>query len=224
MIRAACNDGVAEYDVEELSLEDVPQTRAQIMLNLGSPGAALRWARLPAEGVGLARIEFIISHEIKLHPLALVRFDELEDAEVRERIGELTRGWEDKQSYFVDQLAFGVARLAACQYPRPAIVRISDFKTNEYAELMGWRGLRARGGEPHARFSRRVALLQRSLSGGFALECRALRKARDDLGLTNIVVMIPFCRTPEEADRALEVLAENGLIRGRGGLSIYAMC
>jgi pyruvate,water dikinase len=217
-------DGAAEYDVEEISFEDFPRTRTQVMVNLASPGAAFRWARLPADGVGLARMEFVINNAIQVHPMALVRYQDLEDSQARKRIDELTRGWEDKEAYFVDQLAFGIARLAASHYPHPVVVRTSDFKTNEYAELIGGAEFEREEANPMLGFRGASRYYSDRHREGFALECRALRKAREEIGLSNIVVMIPFCRTPEEADRVLEVLAENGLVRGRKGLSVYAMC
>jgi pyruvate,water dikinase len=217
-------DGLAEYDVEELSLGDVPRTRTGVMLNLASPDAAFRWARLPADGVGLARLEFVINDAIEVHPMALVRYDELEDEAARERIAELTRGWEDKEAYFVDRLAFGIARLASCQYPRPVVVRTSDFKTNEYADLVGGAAFEEEEANPMLGFRGASRYYSERYREGFALECRAIRKVREEIGLANVVVMIPFCRTPEEADRVLEVLADNGLVRGRGGLAVQAMC
>jgi pyruvate,water dikinase len=217
-------EGVAEYEVETISLESIPSTRTKVMINLASPGAAFRWASLGADGVGLARMEFIINDIIKIHPMALVRYDSLEDAEAKERIAELTRGWEDNEAYFVDQLAYGICRLAACVHPRPAIVRMSDFKTNEYAKLVGGREFEHEEANPMLGFRGASRYYSDRYREGFGLECRAIRKAREEIGFTNIVVMIPFCRTPEEADRVLEVLAENGLIRGRRGLAVYAMC
>jgi len=214
----------AEFEVEDVSLEEIPPTQTQVMINLASPGAAFRWARLPADGVGLARMEFVINNAIKIHPMALVRFDEVEDEEARERIEALTRGWADKRDYFVDRLAYGVARIVACQYPRPVLVRTSDFKTNEYAELVGGAAFEHEEANPMLGFRGAVRYSSERYREAFALECRALRKVREDMGLSNLVVMIPFCRTPEEADRVLHVLAENGLVRGRGGLSVYAMC
>jgi pyruvate,water dikinase len=169
-------------------------------------------------------MEFIINDIIKIHPMALVRYDSLEDAEAKERIAELTRGWEDNEAYFVDQLAYGICRLAACVHPRPAIVRMSDFKTNEYAKLVGGREFEHEEANPMLGFRGASRYYSDRYREGFGLECRAIRKAREEIGFTNIVVMIPFCRTPEEADRVLEVLAENGLIRGRRGLAVYAMC
>ncbi len=217
-------DGAAEYEVEDLSFEDVPRTRTRVMINLANPGTAFRWAQLPADGVGLARMEFIINDAIRVHPMALVRYDELQDEEARSRIAELTRGWDDKEAYFVDRLAYGIARLAACQYPRPVVVRMSDFKTNEYAELLGGREFEPVEENPMLGFRGASRYYSERYRQGFALECRAVRRVREEMGLSNVIVMIPFCRTPEEADRVLGVLAENGLVRGRGGLAVYAMC
>lgn len=217
-------EGIADYHVETISLESIPSTRTKVMINLASPGAAFRWASLGADGVGLARMEFIINDIIKIHPMALVRYDSLEDMEAKARIDELTRGWEDKEAYFVDQLAYGICRLAACVHPRPAIVRMSDFKTNEYAKLVGGREFEHEEANPMIGFRGASRYYSERYREGFGLECRAIRKAREEIGFRNIVVMIPFCRTPEEADRVLEVLAENGLIRGRLGLAVYAMC
>ena len=216
--------GTAEYDVTELSLEDVPQTRTKVMINLASPEAAFRWSRLPADGVGLARMEFVVNDAIQIHPMALVRYAQLKDEAARSRIDELTRGWDDKEAYFVDQLAFGIARLAASQYPRPVVVRTSDFKTNEYAQLIGGEEFEPPEPNPMLGFRGASRYYSERYREGFALECRALRKVREEIGLDNVVIMIPFCRTPEEADRVLEVLAENGLERGREGLQVYVMC
>ena len=217
-------EGIADYEITSLSLDDIPRTKTQVMINLASPGAAFRWASLPADGVGLARMEFVINNAIKIHPMALVHYDDLEDDEAKARIDELTVGWESKQDYFVDRLAFGIARLAACMYPRPVIVRTSDFKTNEYAALIGGRAFEPEEANPMIGFRGAARYDSDRYRAGFALECRAIRKAREEIGLSNIIVMIPFCRTPEEADRVLDVLARNGLIRGKGGLAVYAMC
>ncbi len=217
-------EGIAEYDVETLSTDTIPSTRTGVMINLASPGAAFRWAQLPSDGVGLARMEFIINNAIKIHPMALVHYDSLEDDEAKERIAELTHGWDDKEAYFVDHLAFGISRLAACVHPRPVVVRTSDFKTNEYAELVGGQAFEREESNPMLGFRGASRYYSDRYREGFDLECRAIRKAREEIGLENIIVMIPFCRTPEEADRVLEVMAENGLIRGRKGLAVYAMC
>lgn len=217
-------EGTGRFDVQEIGLSDLPETRTKVMINLASPAAAFRWARLPADGVGLARIEFIISGAIKVHPMALVRYDQLEDEAAKREIAELTRGFADKEAYFVDELAHGIARLAAAQHPRPVIVRTSDFKTNEYAQLIGGRAFERKEANPMIGFRGASRYYSERYREAFALECRALRKVREEMGLSNVIVMIPFCRTPTEADRVLEVMAESGLARGQGGLEVFAMC
>jgi pyruvate,water dikinase len=216
--------GRLKFSSKELSLEAIPKTHTKVMLNMADPAGALRWWRLPADGIGLARIEFIVSNHIKIHPLALARFAGLKDARARRRIAALTRGFGDKTAYFVDRLAQGIARLAASQWPRPVIVRMSDFKTNEYAKLVG--GAPFEPDEPNPMIGWRGASRYYSpgYRDGFALECRAIRKVRSEMGLTNVVVMIPFCRTLGEADRVLAEMASNGLKRGTDGLEIYVMC
>ena len=216
--------GAADFEAREIALQDIPKTRTQVMLNLANPAAALRWWQLPADGVGLARMEFIIGALIKIHPMALARWETLEDRAVRRRIGQLTRAWPDKADYFVDTLASGIARIAAAHHPRPVIVRTSDFKTNEYARLIG--GEAFEPGEPNPMLGWRGAsrYYDEGYREGFALECRAIRKVREEIGLANVIVMIPFCRTPEEADRVLEELARHGLARGADGLQVYVMC
>jgi len=217
-------DGILEFDVRDLSLDEIPETRTHIMLNLANPAAAQRWWRLPAKGVGLARMEFIINNIIKIHPMALVRWPDIEDREARRQIETLTRAFDDKPRYFVDTLAYGIGRIAASCYPEPVIVRTSDFKTNEYAQLIGGRAFEPHEENPMIGWRGASRYYDPDYREGFALECRALRKVRDELGFANVVVMIPFCRTPEEADRVLEVMAENGLERGANGLEVYVMC
>jgi pyruvate,water dikinase len=194
------------------------------MMNIASPGAALRWWRLPAKGIGLARMEFIINNAIKIHPLALTRFDQLEDREARREIERLTRGYDDKTEYFVEHLARGIAAIAASQYPHPAVVRMSDFKTNEYASLLGGSQFEPREENPMLGFRGASRYYSEDYRDGFALECRAIKRAREEIGLNNIVIMIPFVRSIEEADRVYEVLSANGLERGARGLQIYMMC
>ncbi|QBQ55766.1 phosphoenolpyruvate synthase [Nitrosococcus wardiae] len=217
-------EGIADYEAQDLSLEEIPKTRTQVMLNLAHPAGALRWWPLPSDGVGLARMEFIINNIIKIHPMALVKWNELKDQEVRQKIDELTATWEDKTQYFVDTLAHGIAQIAASQYPKPVIVRMSDFKTNEYAELIGGRAFEPKEPNPMLGWRGASRYYNEGYREGFALECRAIRKAREEIGLDNIIMMIPFCRTPAEADKVLEVLSENGLTRGEQGLQIYVMC
>ena len=216
--------GSAEFEVENLRLDTVPETKTKIMLNLANPSTAARWWRLPVDGVGLARMEFVINNAIKVHPLALIHFDQLRDDAVIAEIEELTKGYADKTDYFVDRLAMGLSRIAALVYPKPAIVRMSDFKTNEYAELLGGRGFEPHEENPMIGFRGASRYYSESYSPGFALECRAIKKLREEMGFTNVVVMIPFCRSLDEADKVLEVMAQNGLVRGEKGLEVYVMC
>lgn len=217
-------DGTAQIAQSETDLTSIPRTRTQVMINLANPAAALRWWQLPADGVGLARMEFLIASQIRIHPLALLRYDTLKDEDAKRNIAELTRGYRDRTEYFVERLARGLARLAASQHPRPVIVRTSDFKSNEYANLIGGREFEPAEENPMLGLrgaSRYYSPLYRD---AFALECRALRRLREQFGFRNVVIMIPFCRTPAEADRVLEVMAANGLRRGENGLQVYVMC
>jgi pyruvate,water dikinase len=217
-------EGTAEFDVEEIDFESIPRTRTNVMLNLANPAAAFRWWRLPADGVGLVRMEFVVSHDIKIHPMALVRFSELADAGVKQQIEELTAGYADKAEYFVDRLALGLGRIAAVQYPKPAIIRMSDFKTNEYAHLIGGQAFEPHEENPMLGFRGASRYYSPRYREGFALECRAIRRLRENMGLRNVVVMIPFCRSVSEADQVLDVMAQNGLRRGDAGLQVYMMC
>src|SRR5690606_22837175 len=217
-------DGIAEVRAESLDLAQLPATRTAVMLNLANPAAAFRWWRLPADGVGLARIEFVISHDIRVHPLALLDPNAVASKRERAQIDALTSGWPDKQAYFVAKLAEGVAKIAASQFPKPVIVRTSDFKTNEYARLLGGARFEPKEENPMLGWRGASRYYSEPYRDGFALECRALARVRNEIGLTNVIVMIPFCRTPEEADRVLEVMAANGLARGSNGLEVYVMC
>ncbi|MFR9779538.1 phosphoenolpyruvate synthase [Micromonospora sp. MS34] len=216
--------GTLRYEERDIDLGTLPKPPVRIMINLAEPDAAFRWWRLPVHGVGLARMEFIINNTIKIHPLALARFDQLEDGEARALIEELTSGYADKTEYFVDHLARGAATIAASQYPDPVIVRMSDFKTNEYAKLIGGAQFEPREENPMLGFRGASRYYSDRYKDGFALECRAIRKAREVIGLDNIVVMIPFVRSPEEADRVIAAMAEHGLERGKAGLQLYMMC
>jgi pyruvate,water dikinase len=217
-------EGIAKYVVENADLSRIPATKTEVMLNVANPAAAFRWWSLPADGVGLARIEFVISHDIRIHPLALVRPDSVRSRRERARIARLTRGWPSKEEYFVAKLAEGVARIAAAHFPKPVIVRTSDFKTNEYARLIGGRWFEPREENPMLGWRGASRYYSDEYRDGFALECCALRRVRDEMGLDNVIVMIPFCRTPAEADSVLSVMAENGLERGKNGLQVYVMC
>jgi len=216
-------EGALEYDEREVDLEEVPDTRTPILMNVASPAAAMRWWRLPCQGVGLARMEYLVNNVIKIHPMALVRFDELEDDEARRRIEELTAGYEDRREYFVELLARGIATVAAARHPDPVIVRLSDFKTNEYADLIGGRQFEPEEENPMLGWRGASRYHSEGYRDGFALECSALRRVREEMGFGNVVVMVPFCRTPAEADQVLETMAEHGLVRGKDGLAVYVM-
>ncbi|MBK1634615.1 phosphoenolpyruvate synthase [Rhodovulum adriaticum] len=215
--------GISDYEVEDIALSEMPATRTRVMLNMANPSAALRWWRLPAGGVGLARMEFVVNNAIKAHPMALIHPETLDD-ETREQIDALTAGYADKKRFFVEKLAMGLSRIAAVSYPEPVIVRMSDFKTNEYADLLGGRGFEPQEENPMIGFRGASRYYSDAYGPGFALECQAIRHLRERMGFDNVVVMIPFCRTPEEADRVLEVMAANGLRRGENGLQVYVMC
>ena len=217
-------EGVAEIVTEEMDVRSIPATRTKVMLNLANPAAAFRWWQLPADGVGLARMEFVIANQVKVHPMALVHFDALTDGKAAKAIAALTRGYERKADYFVDRLSLGLARIAAAHYPHPVIIRMSDFKTNEYANLIGGAEFEPNEENPMLGFRGASRYYSSRYRDGFALECRAIRRLREEMGFTNVVVMISFCRSPEEADRVLEVMAEEGLERGKNGLEVYVMC
>jgi len=215
--------GRLDFEVKDIDLSDIPKTRTQIMMNIAEPAAAFRWWRLPCSGIGLARMEFIINNAIKCHPMALIDYDILQDQEARQRIDEITRGYEDKSEFFTQQLSRGIAKIAASQYPDPVIVRMSDFKTNEYAELIGGHVYEPKEANPMLGFRGASRYYNDAYRPGFALECEAIRRVREEMGLDNVVVMIPFCRTPQEADKVLEVMAGYGLRRGVNGLQVYVM-
>lgn len=217
-------EGCAEYEVSELDIGKIPVTRTQIMLNLANPAAAFRWWRLPSDGVGLARMEFVINNHVKIHPMALVRYYQLKDEAAKARIADMASGYDDKTEFFVERLARGLARLASSCYPRPIIVRMSDFKTNEYARLIGGAEFEPKEENPMIGFRGASRYYSPRYRDGFSLECRAVKRLRDDMGFDNVVVMIPFCRSIKEADQVLEVMAGNGLRRGEKSLQIYVMC
>jgi pyruvate,water dikinase len=216
-------EGLLEYDTEALDLAALPDTETNILLNVASPAAALTWWRLPVEGIGLARMEYLVNNVIQVHPMALVDVDHVEDQAARSRIEELTQGYDEKGEYFVDQLSQGIGTIAAAQYPDPVIVRLSDFKTNEYADLVGGQAFEPHEENPMLGWRGASRYYSDDYRAGFALECRALKRVRETMGFTNVVLMVPFCRTPAEADRVLEVMAEHGLQRGQDGLQVYVM-
>ncbi|GAB5510471.1 MAG: phosphoenolpyruvate synthase [Hyphomicrobiales bacterium] len=215
--------GLGEISSTELSLDDVPETDTQVMLNIADPSSAVRWWQLPVDGVGLARMEFLVSNEIKAHPLALLNFDALDSGDDKHQIDELTRGYTDRSAYFVEKLATGLARIAAVWYPKPVIVRMSDFKSNEYADLLG--GHQFEPDEENPMIGLRGASRYYSdfYREAFELECAAIRRLRGEMGFDNVIIMIPFCRSPQEADKVLGVMADAGLKRGEDGLQVYVM-
>lgn len=216
-------EGILEIEVNKMKLDEIPQIKTGLMMNLASPDAALRWAQLPTDGIGLARIEFVINNEIKAHPLALLHPERVEGKEDRKAIRALLNGWEDGADYFIRKLSEGVAQLAAAQYPKPTLVRLSDFKTNEYADLLGGSGFEPEEANPMLGFRGAMRYLSERYDEAFALECAALKRARETIGLDNIRVMIPFCRTLDEVDGVLRRMADHGLVRGEKGLEIYLM-
>lgn len=220
----AVYDGILNFRSTDIDFADVPETRTAMLVNIASPSAAFRWWRLPAKGIGLARMEFIINNIIRIHPMALVHFDEVKDEQARQQIQALTRGYGAKEDYFVETLARGIAKIAAPHFPNPVIVRLSDFKSNEYAHLIGGDQFELSEENPMLGLRGASRYYSAHYKDGFALECRAIRKARDELGFTNLIVMVPFCRTPREADRVLAVMAEHHLARGEKGLQVYVMC
>ena len=217
-------EGILPFDVEEVDLGAIPPTRTAMMVNIASPAAAFRWWRLPAKGVGLARLEFIVSNFVRVHPMALLEPERVANPAQRYEIQELVRGYDKPEDYFIETLALGVAKLAAPFHPHPVIVRLSDFKTNEYAGLLGGEAFEPKEENPMLGWRGASRYYDERYKAGFALECRALAKVRKETGFTNVLVMVPFCRTPEEADKVLEVMAQNGLKRGADGLQVYMMC
>jgi pyruvate,water dikinase len=217
-------EGTADFKMNAIDVTGLPETRTKIMLNMANPGAAFRWWRIPADGVGLARMEFVVSNHIRIHPMALLRFNELQDQAAKAEIAELTAGYADKGEYFIDHLSRGLAQIAAAFHPKPVIVRMSDFKTNEYAGLLGGAEFEPREENPMIGFRGASRYYSPQYRDGFALECQAIKRLREKLGFTNVIMMIPFCRSPHEADQVLGVMAKNGLKRGVHGLNVYVMC
>lgn len=217
-------EGIIGFTHEQIKVDQLPQTRTKIMLNLANPDQAFALSFLPVDGVGLVREEFVIANEIKVHPLALTQFDKLTDANAKAEIETLTRNYPSKTDYFISKLSEGIATIAAAFFPRQIIVRLSDFKTNEYANLIGGKQFEPHEENPMIGFRGASRYYSKEYKDGFALECQALRRVRDDMGLSNVKVMVPFCRTPEEGRLVINEMAKNGLVQGENGLEIYVMC
>ena len=216
--------GLLPFEVQEIPLQDLPRTRTQILMNVGNPQEAFSLSAIPNDGVGLARTEFIIANYIQAHPMALIKYDELEDEFVKTKINQLTALYADKPQYFVDKLAQGVARIAAAFYPKPVIVRLSDFKSNEYANLLGGRQFEPKEENPMLGWRGASRYYDEGYRQAFALECQALKRVREEMGLVNVIPMIPFCRTPEEGRLVIAEMAKHGLKQGVDGLQVYVMC
>ena len=217
-------DGLLSFQVEKLELGDLRRPKTKIMMNLGNPDEAFSFSMIPNDGVGLARMEFIINSYIRIHPMALVHLEKVSDEAARGKIEKLTFGYENREDYFVEKLAQGVATIAAAFYPKPVVVRMSDFKTNEYASLIGGRDFEPEEDNPMIGFRGASRYYDDRYREGFALECRAMKKVRDEMGLTNLILMIPFCRRVGEGEKVLAEMAGNGLKRGENGLEVYVMC
>lgn len=215
--------GALKFSEKQLDFSFIKLPKTEAKLILSDPEKAFQLARYPNQGVGLLRMEFIITHKIKIHPMALVRYDTLEDTTVKNKIAELTKQCTTKTAYFVDQLAQGIATIAAAFYPREVIVRMSDFKTNEYANLLGGTAFEPKEENPMLGFRGAARYADKRYKEGFALECQAIKKVRDEMGLVNVKVMIPFCRTLEEGKNVIEVMRKNDLERGKNKLEVYMM-
>lgn len=216
-------EGILKYDVKTINLERMERPKTNIMMNVGNPDIAFNVSHIPNDGVGLARLEFIISNFIQIHPMALVQFDTLQDEKTKKQIESLTMGYANKGDFFVDKLAQGVAKIGAAFYPNDVIARMSDFKSNEYANLIGGPLFEVEEENPMIGFRGASRYYDDRYRAGFDLECKAMLKVRNEMGLSNVKLMIPFCRTVDEAARVVEVMAKNGLVQGENGLELYMM-
>ena len=217
-------EGKLHYEIEEHNLENLPKTKTHITMNIAQPDQAFEQSFIPNEGVGLMREEFVINSHIRIHPRALIEYDSLQDESVKQKIDELTIGYEDKKQFFIDKLAEGISMITAAFYPKKVIVRLSDFKSNEYANLIGGKLFEPKEDNPMIGWRGASRYYDDNYKEGFVLECKAIKKVREEFGLTNLEIMIPFCRTLEEGKKVLSVLEENELKKGENGLKVYVMC
>ena len=216
--------GLLPFKIKKTSLRNFPRTKTKIMMNIGNPETAFSDSFIPNDGVGLAREEFISATYIKIHPLALLNYSRIKDLKTKRLIDKMTVGYSSKTRFYVDKLAEGVAKIAAAFYPKDVIVRLSDFKTNEYANLIGGQDFEPKEENSMIGFRGASRYYNEKFLPAFKLECQALKKVRDEFGLKNMKIMIPFCRTVEEGKKVLKIMAENGLKRGQKGLEVYVMC
>jgi len=217
-------EGLLKFEIKTTNLKNIKKTKTKIMMNVGNPDQAFDLSFIPNDGVGLAREEFIITEYIKIHPMALIHFDRVKDKEERKKINELTQGYKNKEEFFVDKLTEGIGRICAAFYPKDVIVRMSDFKTNEYATLVGGKSFEPAEENPMIGWRGASRYYDDDYKEGFRLECLAFRKVREVMGLTNMKAMIPFCRTVEEGKKVLAEMEKYGLKRGENGLQVYVMC
>ena len=216
-------EGKCKFEEKEIDFTNINMPKTEAKMILADPENAFQLSYYPNNGVGLLRMEFIITHHVKVHPMALVKFDDIKDSSVKHKIINITSGYDNKQDYFVDKLSQGIATIAAAFYPKEVIVRLSDFKTNEYANLIGGKDFEPEEENPMLGFRGASRYYSELYKDGFALECKAIKKVRKDMGLVNLKVMIPFCRTVKEGQKVLACMAENGLKRGENGLEVYTM-
>jgi len=232
MVTVSCAEGeegkvyenLLKFKVKKTNLGEIKRSKTKIMMNVGNPDQAFELSFIPNDGVGLAREEFIITEYIKIHPMALKHFEKVKDKEEKKKIEEMTRGYKNKEQFFVDKLAEGIGRICAAFYPKVVIVRMSDFKTNEYATLIGGKEFEPKEENPMIGWRGASRYYDPDYIDGFALECRAFKKVREEMGLNNLKAMIPFCRTVQEGKEVLEQMRLNGLEKGKHGLEVYVMC
>ncbi|HRY82579.1 MAG TPA: phosphoenolpyruvate synthase [Candidatus Moranbacteria bacterium] len=217
-------DGMLKYEIKKTNLKHLRKTKTKIMMNVGNPDQAFDLSFIPNDGVGLAREEFIITEYIKIHPMALKHFEKIKDREEKKKIEEITEGYPGKEEFFVDKLAEGIGRIAAAFYPKDVIVRLSDFKTNEYSTLIGGKIFEPAEENPMIGWRGASRYYDPDYMDGFALECRAFKKVREIMGLTNVKIMVPFCRTIKEGEEVLAQMKKHGLERGKNKLEVYVMC
>ncbi len=217
-------EGALKYSIKETDIKNLKRPKTKIMLNLGSPEIAFQSSMIPNDGVGLARLEFIINAHIQIHPLALLNYNKIKDKKVKAKIDALTKGYKNKSDFFVDKLAEGVATITGAFYPKDVIVRMSDFKSNEYANLIGGTEYEPVEDNPMIGWRGASRYYDKRYKDAFALECKAMKKVREEMGLTNLKLMIPFCRTVSEGEKVLAEMKKNGLVRRKGGLEVYVMC
>lgn len=216
-------EGLIPFEKQEFDLSELPETMTPLMLNVASPDTAFHYSHFPNKGVGLAREEFIINNYINVHPMALLRHRQLNDPELSNKINSLIRGFKNEEAFFIDKLSYGIARIGAAFYPNKVIVRFSDFKSNEYMNLLGGKYFEPMEENPMIGWRGASRYYSAEYKEAFGLECKAIKKVREEMGLDNIIVMIPFCRTPKELQRVYEVMEEYGLKRGENGLEVYLM-